>query len=60
VLIDTARRSTFYHPPYRPNFRRTDLSNFQTHLEDQIPFYPELHNGVAIDTCVENVSGAVL
>jgi hypothetical protein len=29
-------------------------------LEDQIPFDPELHNGIAIDTCVENFSGAVL
>jgi hypothetical protein len=29
-------------------------------LEDQIPFDPELHNGIAIDTCVEKFSGAVL
>jgi hypothetical protein len=29
-------------------------------LEDQIPFDPELLNGMAIDTCVENFSGAVL
>jgi hypothetical protein len=29
-------------------------------LEDQIPFDPELHDGMAIDTCVENFSGAVL
>jgi hypothetical protein len=29
-------------------------------LEDQILFDPELHNGMAIDTCVENFSGAVL
>jgi hypothetical protein len=29
-------------------------------LEDQIPFDPELHNGMEIDTCVENFSGAVL
>jgi hypothetical protein len=28
-------------------------------LEDQIPFDPELHNEMAIDTCVENFSGAV-
>ena len=60
VLIDTACRSSFHHPPDRPNFRRTDWSNFQTHLEDHIPFDPELHNGMAIDTCVENFSGAVL
>jgi hypothetical protein len=29
-------------------------------LEDQIPFDPELLNGMAIDTCVEKFSGAVL
>jgi len=34
--------------------------NFQTHLEDQILFDPELHNEMAIDTCVENLSGAVM
>ena len=60
VLIDTACRSSFQHPPDRPDFRRTNWDNFQTHLEDQIPFDPELHNGMAIDTCLENFSGAVL
>jgi hypothetical protein len=29
-------------------------------LENQIPFDPELLNGIAIDTYVENFSGAVL
>jgi hypothetical protein len=29
-------------------------------LEDQILFDPELLNGMAIDTCVENFSRAVL
>jgi len=28
-------------------------------LKDQIPFDPELHNGMEIDICVENISGAV-
>jgi hypothetical protein len=60
VLIDTACRSSFLHPPDRPDFRRTDWANFQTHLEDQIPFDPELLNGMAIDKCVENFSGAAL
>jgi hypothetical protein len=60
VLIDTACRSSFHHPPDRPNFRRTDWANFQAHLEDQIPFEPELHNEKAFDTCVENFSVAVL
>jgi hypothetical protein len=49
VLIDTACRSTFQLPPDRSEFRRTDWANFQTHLEDQIPFNLELHE-MAIDT----------
>jgi len=28
--------------------------------EDQIPFDPKLHKGMAIDMCVQNFSGAVL
>jgi hypothetical protein len=60
VLIDTACRSSFLQPPDRPDFRRTDWDKFQSHLEDQIPFDPELLNGMAIDTCVENFFGAVL
>jgi hypothetical protein len=52
VLIDTTCRSSFYHPPDRPDYRRTDWANFQTHLEDKVPFNPELHDGMAIDTCV--------
>jgi len=60
VLIDKTCRSSFQRPPDRPDFRSTDWANFQTHLEDQILFDPELHNGMAIDTCVENFSGAVL
>jgi len=60
VLIDTTSHSSFQHPPDRPDFRRIDWANFQVHLEDQIPFDLELHNGMAIDTCVEKFSGAVL
>jgi hypothetical protein len=59
VLIDTTCRSSFYHPPDRPDFRRTDWANFQTYLEDQIPFDPEL-NEMAIDSCVEIFSGVIL
>jgi len=60
VLIDTECCSSFQHPPDRPDFRRTDWAKFQTHLEDQIPLNTELHNGMAIDTCIEDFSGAVL
>jgi len=60
VLIGNACRSSFQRPRDRPDFRRTDWASFQTHLEGEIPFDSELHNGVAIDTCIENFSGAVL
>ena len=60
LLIDTTYRSSFQHPPDRHDFRRTDWANLQTHLQDQIPFDLELHDGMEIDTCVDNFSGAVL
>jgi len=60
VLIGTACRSSFHHPTERPYLRRTDWANLQTHLQDLIPIDLELHNEMAIDTCVENFSGAVL
>jgi hypothetical protein len=60
VLIDTTCRLSFLLPPDRPDFRRTDWATFHIHLEDQIPSDPELHNGMAIDACVENFSGTVL
>ena len=59
VLIDTTCRSSFHHPPDHSDFKRTDWATFQNHLEELIPFDPELHNEMAIDTCVENSSGAV-
>jgi hypothetical protein len=60
VLIDTGCRSSFQHPPDRPDVRRTDRAKFQTQLEAEIPLIPEFHNGKDIDTCVENFSGAIL
>ena len=60
VFIEIACRSSFQHPPDRPDFRRTDWAKFQTYLEDLFPFDPKLHNGMAIETCAENFSGAVL
>jgi len=38
VIIDTTCRSSFHHPTDRPDFRRTDWANFQTHLQDLVPF----------------------
>jgi len=60
LLIDTMCRLSFQHPPDRPDVGRTDWAKFQTHLEAEIPFNPELHNSVDIDTCVDNFSGAIL
>jgi len=59
-LIDTSCSSSFHKPPDRPDFRRTEWASFQTQLEELIPFDSELHNEMAIDTCVENFSSAVL
>jgi len=60
VLIDTSCRSSFYNIPDRPDLWRTDWASFQIQLEEIIAFDSELHNELAIDTCVENFSGAVL
>jgi hypothetical protein len=60
ALIDTVRRSSFQHPPIRSDFRLTNWTKFQEQLEAEIPFNPELHNDMAIETCVENFSGDVL
>jgi hypothetical protein len=60
VLIHNGCRSSFHHhPPDRPNVRHTDWAKVQTHLESEIPLIPELHNK-DIDSCVENLSGAIL
>jgi hypothetical protein len=53
-------RSSFLNLPDRPNFRRTNWPNFQARLEDEIPIILDLHNGVAIDTCVENLSSTIM
>jgi hypothetical protein len=60
VLTYTVCRSSLHHPPDCADFRHSDWANFQSYVEDQVPFDADLHNGMAIDTCVENFSGAVL
>ena len=60
VFIETSCRLSSHHPLNSPVFGRTDRANFQTHLEELIPFDPELHKEIEIDICVENFSGAVL
>ena len=52
--------SAFLHTPDRPVFRCTDWAIFQAPLEEEIPFNPELHERLAIDTSVENLSGDFL
>jgi hypothetical protein len=58
VLIGTMCRSFFQQPPDRADVRRTVRSNFQAHLEAEIPFNPELHD-MAFDLCVEKFSGII-
>ena len=59
VLIETACRSYFHHPWDRHDFKRNDWANVQTQMEQLIQFDSELHNEMAISTCVENFSGTV-
>jgi len=44
VPVQNVSRSTFHHPPDRPDFRRTDSANFHTHLEELIPFDPKFQD----------------
>jgi hypothetical protein len=60
VIIDNACRSSFQYPLDRPDVWHTDWTNFQTHLVAEIPSNPEMHDGIAMDTSFENLSGAVL
>ena len=53
-LIETACCSYCHHQPDRSDCRSTEWFNFQTQLEEVILF--ELHNEIAIDTCVQNFS----
>jgi hypothetical protein len=54
VIIVTACRSFFYHPPDFSDFRRTDWVTFYTHEEKQIPFNPEQHFETPIER--ENIA----
>jgi len=52
LIIGATCRSSFHHPPDGPEFRCTEWTNFQTPLNDLVPFDLELHNEIAIDTYV--------
>jgi hypothetical protein len=60
VLIDTTCRSYFRNLPVRPDYRRTDWVKFQASLEERLPSTPLLPNEGEIDTCVEEISSAIL
>jgi hypothetical protein len=51
---------TFLQPPYHPDFRPIDWANFQAHLEGVIPINLDVHKVVAINTCIENLSGTTV
>jgi hypothetical protein len=60
VLIDTTCRSSFRNLPARPDYRRTDWVKYQASLEERLPSTPLLPNEGEIDTCVEEISSAIL
>jgi hypothetical protein len=60
VLIDTSCRSSFRNLPARHDYRRTDWVKFQASLEERLPSSPLLANEGEIDTCVEEMSSAIL
>jgi hypothetical protein len=60
VLIDTTCRSSIRNMPGRPDYRRTDWVKFQSSLEDRLPSTPLRPNEGEIDTCVEEMSSAIL
>jgi len=48
------------NPPDHPNFRHTNWAKFQACLEDEILINLDLHNGLATDTSVENLSSTIM
>jgi hypothetical protein len=60
VLFDKTCRSSFPNLPARPDYRRTDWVKFQASLEERLPSPALLPNEGKIDTCVEEMSSAIL
>jgi hypothetical protein len=60
VLIDTTYRSSFRNLPARPDYRSSDWVKFQASLEERQLSTPLLPNKGEIDTCVEEMSSAIL
>jgi hypothetical protein len=60
VLIDTMCRSSFLPLPDRPDFELADWTRFQECLEEKLPSNLELRDKEAVDTCVGELSSAIL
>jgi hypothetical protein len=60
VLMDTTCRSCFRNLSAPPEYRRTEYVKFQASLEERLPSTPLLPNEGVIDTCVEEISSAIL
>jgi hypothetical protein len=60
IIIDTMCHSPFIQPPDHPDFRPIDWAKFQAHLECEIPINLVVHKVVAINTCIENLSGTTV
>jgi hypothetical protein len=52
--------SPFLQPPDHPDFRPIGWANFQAHVEGEIPINLNVHKVVAINTCIENLSGTTV
>jgi hypothetical protein len=60
VIIDTMCCSPFLQPPDHSDFRPIDWANFQAHVEGEILINLDVHKVVAINTCIENLSGTTV
>ena len=60
VLIDTMCRSSFLTRPDLPDFKRADWIKFQECLGEKLPSNPELRDKEAVETCVGELSSAIL
>jgi hypothetical protein len=60
IIIHTICCLSYLHALDHHDFKHTDSASFQACLEDEILIQLDLCNRVAIDTCIENLFGAVM
>ena len=60
LLIDMTCCSTFINLTDSLDFKWTEGTTFQECLENNFPLNPELHDKETVDTCVEDLSSAIL